>query len=272
MVVSAVRRYTFYDQGSLSTDTYDFIEDARRAYGDDVPFYTELCGGAGRILELGAGTGRVAWALAQAGYEVCGLDLSRGMLARAEAKRKRMPSVVQSRSKFVQGDMAGFSLPEKFDRILVPYRSFNHLTTPEQQIGCLQSIRRHLAPGGLGAVHLAMIDYPDKMVDPDELEKTRHIRVRAGTGNKLVHWEIMERKVDLIEQILEQEVRFTYRVIDGPILRTDISTYRICWITRREARHLFARCGLVITAEYSDFAKSPPRLDADHIILFRAAD
>jgi hypothetical protein len=137
---------------------------------------------------------------------------------------------------------------------------------------CLESIRRHLAPGGLGAIHLAMIDHPDKMVDPDELERTRHIKVRAGSSNKLVHWEIIERKVDLTEQILEQEIRHTYRIIDGPILRTDISTYRICWITRREAQHLFARCGLVVTAAYSDFVKSPPRLDADHIILFRAAD
>jgi hypothetical protein len=166
--------------------------------------------------------------------------------------------------------MAEFSLPEKFNRILVPYRSFNHLTTPERQISCLESIRRHLAPGGIGAIHLAMIDHPDKMVDPNELEGTRHLKVRVGTSDKLVHWEIIERKVDLAEQILEQEIRHTYRIIDGPILRTDISTYRICWITRREAQHLFARCGFVVTAAYSDFAKSPERLDADHIILFRA--
>ena len=136
MVVSA--EYTYFDQGSLSSDAYDFIEDARRNYGNDIPFYIELCRGADRILELGTGTGRVAWALAQAGYEVCGLDLSRGMLARAEAKRKRMTSVVQSRCGFVQGDMAEFSLPETFNRILIPYRSFNHLATPEQQINCLE--------------------------------------------------------------------------------------------------------------------------------------
>ena len=111
MVVGA--EYTYFDQGSLSSDAYDFIEDARRNYGNDIPFYIELCRGADRILELGTGTGRVAWALAQAGYEVCGLDLSRGMLARAEAKRKRMTSVVQSRCRFVQGDMAEFSLPDE---------------------------------------------------------------------------------------------------------------------------------------------------------------
>ena len=86
----------------------------------------------------------------------------------------------------------------------------------------------------------------------------------------MVHWEVVSRKVDRLEQILEQEVRYTYRVIDGRVLRSDIATYRFSWLTRREARHLFARCGLKIIAEYADFNGSPPRPDSDHIIVFGA--
>ena len=258
-----------YSTGSLSVDAYDVIENAVRFYGEDLRFYTDFCSGAERILDLGAGTGRVALALAQAGFKVCGLDLSSGMLETAERNRTNMPLEVQARCAFVQGDMADFSLPDRFARILIPYRSFNHLTTQERQIACLQAIRQHLAPGGTGVVHLATVDHPDMMVEADLREKHGHVRVRIGQ-DRMVHWEVVSRKVDRLEQILEQEVRYTYRVIDGRVLRSDIAIYRFSWLTRREARHLFARCGLKIIAEYADFNGSPPRPDSDHIIVFGA--
>ena len=121
--------FEFYDAGSLSVDAYDLIENAVRAYGEDLRFYTHFCSGGGRILELGTGTGRVARSLAVAGHEVCGLDLSSAMLKQAERKRKNMLRDVQARCAFVQGDMADFSLPDTFTRILVPYRNHNDLTT-----------------------------------------------------------------------------------------------------------------------------------------------
>ena len=267
-----MNEFEFYDPGSLSADAYDLLENAVRMYGEDLRFYTDFCNTGGKILELGAGTGRVALSLAQAGHDVCGLDLSSAMLKQAERKRINMPLDVQARCAFVQGNMADFSLPDTFTRILVPYRSFNHLTTQDRQIACLQAIRHHLAPGGTGVVHLATVDHPDMMADEKHLERTRHIKVRIGQSDRMVHWEVLSRRVDLVEQILEQRVRYRYRVIDGPVLRSDIATYRICWFSRREARHLFARCGLKIVAEYADFGGAPPRPDADHIIVFGAED
>ncbi len=42
--------------------------------------------GVRRLLEVGVGTGRIALPLTERGFEVTGIDLSRGMLARARAK------------------------------------------------------------------------------------------------------------------------------------------------------------------------------------------
>ena len=109
-------------------------------------------------------------------------------------------------------------------------------------------------------MHLATVNHPDMMEEADLREKHGHVRVRIGQ-DRMVHWEVVSRKVDRLEQILEQEVRYTYRVIDGRVLRSDIAIYRFSWLTRREARHLFARCGLKIIAEYADFNGSPPRPD-----------
>lgn len=265
-------RFEFYDEGSLSVAAYDLIEDAVRGYGEDATFYLDLCrDAAGPVLDLGTGTGRVAWALADAGHAVVGVDLSSAMLERAAAKAAKRSPEVQARCRFVQGDMADFEVGQRFDRVLVPYRSFNHLLGPEQQIACLGAIRRHLAPGGRAAIHFAMLDRPDGMAEPEAVARGRNIRVKAGSSDRMVHWELLSRSVDLVEQQLEQEIQYTLKVIDGAVLRQDVETFRLCWITRREARHLLARCGFRILAEYGDFAGGPPRADADHVVVFEAA-
>jgi len=260
-------RFSFYDTGSLSVAAYDLIEDTVRNYGEDAAFYLDLCRGVkGAALDLGTGTGRVAWALADAGCEVVGLDLSQAMLDRAEAKRAGRPPEILARCRFVQGDMAAFELGRTFARILIPFRSFNHLTTPEQQIACLRAVRRHLAPGGVAVAHLFMLDRPDQ-IDSAETVDRPHLRVRAAGTDRMIHWQVLSRRVDLLEQVLEQEVSYTWRVVDGPVLRQDLESFRIGWIGRREMAHLAARCGLRVTAEYADFAGSPPRLDADHVVV-----
>ncbi|MGZ3642173.1 MAG: class I SAM-dependent methyltransferase, partial [Candidatus Limnocylindrales bacterium] len=80
----------FYERPGLNAETYDARTAAyvpSSTVEGDVAFY--LAQGAevgGPVLELGCGTGRVAWALAASGHEVVGLDRSRVMLEQAEAK------------------------------------------------------------------------------------------------------------------------------------------------------------------------------------------
>src|SRR3954453_21752430 len=66
---------------------YDYEYRRRRA---DVGFYRELArkrlGDGGRILELGAGSGRVTIPLARAGHEVVAVDSNPAMLAKLRAR------------------------------------------------------------------------------------------------------------------------------------------------------------------------------------------
>ena len=57
--------------------------------GDVEFFVEEALRAGGPVLELGCGTGRVSWPVAEAGLDVVGLDLSPAMLRRAEAKRAK---------------------------------------------------------------------------------------------------------------------------------------------------------------------------------------
>src|SRR5580698_9926130 len=75
---------------------YDYEYRRRRA---DVTFYRELARrrGADRILELGAGSGRVTVPLARDGRAVVALDQSAAMLAMLAARVARLPAAVADR-------------------------------------------------------------------------------------------------------------------------------------------------------------------------------
>ncbi len=60
------------------------------SYYVDLPFWRELAAAeAGPILDVGAGTGRVALDLAAHGHEVVALDIDRGPADRARAPWRR---------------------------------------------------------------------------------------------------------------------------------------------------------------------------------------
>ncbi len=94
-------RTPIYASRGLAVETYDVRIPApdQPPIGGDVEFYSSLAQRAnGPVLELGAGTGRVVWALAEAGFEVVGLDVSGPMLERAEAKRASVPMEAGARA------------------------------------------------------------------------------------------------------------------------------------------------------------------------------
>src|SRR6185503_16550943 len=137
----------FY-RGGIAVQTYDLFITGTATAGD-TQFYCDCARRfGGDVLELGVGTGRVAIALAEAGYNVTGLDLSPAMLERAGRKVAGAPPSIAQRLTFVQGDMNAFDLGRTFPLILIPYRAFQHLLEPAAQRRALTCMRRHLAPGG----------------------------------------------------------------------------------------------------------------------------
>ncbi len=98
----------------------------------------------GSVLELGCGTGRVLIPIAADGHPCVGLDLSDPMLAEARRKADGEGVVVE----WVHDDMRAFDLGRTFDLIVIAGNSLLHLHDINSLVGCLTSVRRHLAPGG----------------------------------------------------------------------------------------------------------------------------
>jgi SAM-dependent methyltransferase len=127
---------------------YDRVTRSLPVVTDDIPFYVALAEEAasqGRnVLELGCGTGRVTIPMAQIGARITGLDNAGPMLE--IARRKAAEAGVDVT--WVEGDMASFSLGQRFGLVTIPFRSFLMLLTTELQASCLASIREHLVDGG----------------------------------------------------------------------------------------------------------------------------
>lgn len=121
---------------------------------DDISFYKRRIGAPGRLLDLMCGTGRVALALARAGWMVDGVDQSVEMLRVARSKLGSVPLRVRRRVRFHQGGLAGFRLPFVFDAAVIPIDSFPLILSRRERVQALRNVHRHLRRSGKLLVHV----------------------------------------------------------------------------------------------------------------------
>lgn len=261
--------HPFYQAPSLNVETYDerTVANGTPIEGDVEFFVGQAREVGGPVLELGAGTGRVTWPLAEAGFEVAGLELSQAMLARAEAKRATVPEAARKLARFVLGDMGDFQLDQTFALVIVPYRSFQVLTTPQDQRRCLECIHRHLRPGGR-----LIVDLFDPQLDrcvPDAPFPSQEQTVRHPTSGNTVKVEVVRHTNDPLRQVLTELWRFTEVNEVGDVLRQEEEVLTLRWTYRQEMRYLFELVGFEVEAEYSDFHGSAPAYGKEQVWVVR---
>jgi SAM-dependent methyltransferase len=130
----------------------------------DLDLYLALAGRTGGpILELGAGTGRLAVPLAGAGYDVTAVDIDPAMLERAAARADRAGEATRRRLSFVEADLLTLTLPSAgtFQLALIGLNSLFLLATRDAQLEAFKTLARHLAPGGLAVVDVWLPDADD---------------------------------------------------------------------------------------------------------------
>jgi SAM-dependent methyltransferase len=129
----------------------------------DLDLYLALADRAdGRILELAAGSGRLAVPLAAAGHSVTAVDIDPAMLERARA-RAAAAKVPDGRLEFVHADLLELRLPDagRYAMAFIALNSIMLLASREEQRRALQVLAAHLAPGGLAVVDAWLPDIED---------------------------------------------------------------------------------------------------------------
>lgn len=130
----------------------------------DVDLYLALAARTGGpVLELAAGTGRIAVPLAAAGHAITGVDLDPAMLARARAAADARGAAVSRRVRLVEGDARTIRLPDagRYRLALVPLNSIFLMGTRADQSAAVATLAAHLAPGGLAVLDAWLPDAED---------------------------------------------------------------------------------------------------------------
>jgi SAM-dependent methyltransferase len=130
----------------------------------DLDLYLALAARAdGPVLELAAGSGRLALPLAAAGHRVTGVDLDPAMLARARAAADAAGRAVAARVILVEGDARSIRLPDagSYALAFIGLNSIFLLGTRADQAAAVATLAAHLAPGGLAVIDAWLPDAED---------------------------------------------------------------------------------------------------------------
>ena len=240
---------------------YDYEYRRRRA---DVNFYRELAKRqqATRVLELGAGSGRVTVPLARDGIHVVALDQSRPMLDRLRSKQ--LPPSVARRITTVEADLCTFDLGAKFPLAIAAFNVLEHLYTRGEVDACLRRVAAHLEPGGRFAFDVQLPDLEWLIRDPTK--RWAKTRFTDPTTRSPMFYST-NHVYDPISQIVM--IRLYYDPVEGMGAK---SGSRVVTLSQRkffpaELEALVAHAEFAVSARYGDFFWRPLTASSESQVL-----
>lgn len=266
---------------------YDW-ENARTVGRRDITFWRDIAlRTRGRTLELGCGTGRILAPLARQGVDIVGIDRSVPMLARAQARVRRLrrmaaasgspgssgplasTGVKRSRAgsrsagapmdvsaALLRGDIRQLPFePGTFDLVMAPYGILQSLVRERDLTDTLRAVFAALAPGGRFGLDLV----PDV---PRWKEYTRRISMRGRRGPRGV-------PVSLVESVRQDRAKgltiFDQEFIEGKGKQRQIHRFSLTFrtVSIQSLRHRLERAGFLVDAVLGGYDGRPwdPRAD-----------
>ena len=256
----------YYCDNALGPETYDWI------YG---PLYTEAldfyvaCAGkyGGPLLEIGCGTGLVTWALANAGHNVVGIDVSARMLDVARAKKDVNTPATNARVEFLRADMKNFRLERKFKTVVIPGRSFQHVLYPGEQRLALACIYSHLVADGT----LVMNQYDPNLeyCVPNAEPPTKVNEVTDPGSGKKIRRTFLARTTEPLTQTFTERVLLEVLDETGVMLSREETFWSLRWTYAQEMRYLFELTGFDVVGLHSDYNYGKPAYAKEQIWICR---
>jgi SAM-dependent methyltransferase len=225
-------------------------------------FYTELLRRrgitGGTLCECACGTGGLTLPLAEAGWQVTGVDLSREMLDRAQGKARERGLPVR----FVCQDMRRLELHHPVDAVLATCDGVNYLLKGPDLTAFLRAAWTALRPGGCLAFDVST---PHKLwnILGDNL-------LAEDTGEVTYLWQNLARPR---QHTVDLHLCIFIREEDGRYRRLDEEQTQRAW-TREELTGALEHTGFRDIAFHGDRRTAPPRSDEKrwHVTAVKPAE
>lgn len=177
------------------------------------------------VLDVACGAGERVRRLAEAGFEVDGLDLDPAFVAIA---RQKHPA-----GRFFEADMRDFHLGRRYDAILCLFSSIGYAKTLDGVVATLQCFREHLAPGGAIVV--------EPWFPPGVLQHGRVVEnVAEGGGVRVSRTSRVE-----VEGLISR-LHFAYRITDANGTRLASEVHELGLFTTEQTIEAFRAAGLQV--------------------------
>ncbi len=254
---------------NLYLSTAEFYDiDNYHLWQHDAGFYLDYARRQnGSILEIACGTGRVSIPLAQAGFEVFGIDLSQPMLSIFRRKLASLDERVAGRIRLEQADMADFELGERFDLIIVPFRAFQALTMDEQVRSALLCMKRHLTHSGLLIIDVFRPAWRMDQSWASDEEALDWVKTVKETGETVVRTEI-RRRIDTVRQIICPEIIYYVEKPSGERKKI-VEALALRYHYEYQMQVSFACAGLEVVETYGGYDRRDSDRGSELIFVVR---
>ncbi len=245
-------------RSELAAEVYDIgIPVVGHSFGDVEYYRDRLKDCRGRILEPAAGNGRILIPLLESGLVVDGLDSSSEMLSlcRRHCSERGLDPILH------EGEMQSFSLPERYEAIIVPAGSFLLLEDRRDSLTALRRFHEHLVPGGRLILDLELrTDF-----------RPGHVSTKTFTTPEgdLITLESKLAEVDLINQHAVVFLKYE-KWRDGKLSEAELHRFPLRWYGIEEFKLVLESEGfseITVSADY-EFGKPPS--SADQTFTFEA--
>lgn len=243
----------------IVADLYDTYVPAT----DDINFFVnEAKKCSGRVLELMAGTGRVSLPIVQAGVNLTCVDISAELLAvlRDKLVRQNLSAEV------VQADVRELDLGKQFDLVMIPFNSFAHLVSIDNQRNALMRIRQHLTPNGQFICTLGNPAKRRASVD-GKLRLFKKYALNDGQGTLLL-W-LLENFDAADDHVVNTFEFFEEYDAKGMLRAKRLMELRFRLSSREEFETLAQSVSFQVLALYGDYAYSQFREDGSAVMVWR---
>lgn len=219
----------------------------------NIEFFYLYASRAKEVLDIGAGTGRIALALAKHGVKVVCIEPSPAMRRQFEMKLARQPDL-SAYIHLAAGRADSFNLCRMFATAFLS-GSFDHFLDDEERTSSLANIARHLDTGGTLVFDVFLGLMGDSPLSPAGSIKQGTTEYRRFVGGKVLS---EGRKETQLVFEAYQDGRLTERI-------EEISLVGIT--TRQEIHRLLAETGFAVRREWSDYDFTPYREGARLLIV-----